>query len=159
MQGYHRGSCFNGMGWHYFKDLAAPPEKMSWQADNLMPVVPMYDPVKGRINAIFFSSAIVQQAVCWQLDVTVCSRRCVARYPDPSPKLRRCVGGYARLFRTCCVLAPTTQRCIALGFVSMCALARFPRDMPFETGWLCRANSGLALGFSVVLAREGVGVQ
>lgn len=49
------------MGWHWFKDLRAPHGEMSWDALNLMPVVPMYSPVEGRINAIFFASAIVQQ--------------------------------------------------------------------------------------------------
>jgi hypothetical protein len=61
--GYHRGSCFNGMGWHYFKDLRAAPGGMTWDAANLMPVVPMYDPVNGNINAIFFASAVVQQSL------------------------------------------------------------------------------------------------
>ena len=46
------------MGWHYFKDFRAEPGGMTWQAGNLMPVVPMYDHVKGNINAIFFASAI-----------------------------------------------------------------------------------------------------
>ena len=49
------------MGWHWFKDLTAPNGTLSWQATALMPVVPMYDPVQGNINAIFFASAKVQQ--------------------------------------------------------------------------------------------------
>ena len=49
------------MGWHYFKDLLAPNGTISWQASNLMPVVPMYDPIHGKFNAIFFASAVVQQ--------------------------------------------------------------------------------------------------
>ena len=59
-EGYVRGACFDGMGWHYFKDLLAPNGTISWQASNLMPVVPMYDPIHGKFNAIFFASAVVQ---------------------------------------------------------------------------------------------------
>lgn len=40
-QGYYRGSCFDGMGFHYFKDLKSPGG-MSWSADALAPVVAMY---------------------------------------------------------------------------------------------------------------------
>jgi hypothetical protein len=61
--GFHRGSCFNGMGWHWMKDLSAAPGEMSWQARSLMPVVPMYNPVDGVINAVFFASAVVQQQI------------------------------------------------------------------------------------------------
>ena len=61
LYGYVRGACFDGMGWHYFKDLLAPNGTISWQASNLMPVVPMYDPIHGKFHAIFFASAVVQQ--------------------------------------------------------------------------------------------------
>eukprot|EP00122_Pirum_gemmata_P017309 Pgem_evm1s16201 len=57
---YRKGSCFDGMGFHYFKDLATPDNTMSWVAENLMPVVPMYH--EGKINAIFFASAYRQQS-------------------------------------------------------------------------------------------------
>lgn len=66
-EGYVRGACFDGMGWHYFKDLLAPNGTISWQASNLMPVVPMYDPIHGKFNAIFFASAVVQQVSTWAL--------------------------------------------------------------------------------------------
>jgi hypothetical protein len=58
---YHRGSCFAGMGTHYFLDLLTGPT-MSWTSANLMPVVPMYKN-DGSINAIFFASSTVQQSV------------------------------------------------------------------------------------------------
>eukprot|EP00943_MAST-04B_sp_MAST-4B-sp1_P009523 g9523.t1 len=58
---YHRGSCFNGMGTHYFYDLDTAP-KMSWKSSNLMPVVPMYT-ADGSINAIFFASSTRQQTI------------------------------------------------------------------------------------------------
>jgi hypothetical protein len=61
-EGYRRGACFDGMGWHYFKDLVAPNGTISWQASNLMPIVPMYGPIDGNLNAIFFASAVVQQS-------------------------------------------------------------------------------------------------
>ena len=62
-EGYVRGACFDGMGWHYFKDLLAPNGTISWQASNLMPVVPMYDRNAGwRLNAVFFAAPFVQQS-------------------------------------------------------------------------------------------------
>merc|ERR1712070_816526 len=59
MGGYTRGSCFDGMGWHFFKDVSVKG-KMSWQAKNLMPIVPMYCPKHHTLNAIFFASAATQ---------------------------------------------------------------------------------------------------
>lgn len=58
-RGYNRGSCFNGMGWHYFQDLSVA-HHMSWESKNLMPVVPMYNPTDGTINAFFFAASHVQ---------------------------------------------------------------------------------------------------
>ena len=61
-EGYRRGSCFNGMGWHWFKDLVAANGTLSWEATALMPVVPMYNHVDGgNLNAIFFATPKVQQ--------------------------------------------------------------------------------------------------
>eukprot|EP01102_Stenamoeba_stenopodia_P012388 TRINITY_DN3907_c0_g1_i1.p1 TRINITY_DN3907_c0_g1~~TRINITY_DN3907_c0_g1_i1.p1 ORF type:complete len:299 (-),score=55.36 TRINITY_DN3907_c0_g1_i1:118-969(-) len=54
------GSCFYSMGYHYFYDLATAPN-MSWEAANLLPIVPMYN--NGTINAIFFASSVVQQGL------------------------------------------------------------------------------------------------
>ena len=58
---FHRGSCFSGMGTHYFYDLESAP-KMSWKSENLLPVVPMYNEA-GIINAIFFASSTRQQTL------------------------------------------------------------------------------------------------
>eukprot|EP01129_Flabellula_baltica_P016934 TRINITY_DN9234_c0_g1_i1.p1 TRINITY_DN9234_c0_g1~~TRINITY_DN9234_c0_g1_i1.p1 ORF type:complete len:300 (-),score=49.80 TRINITY_DN9234_c0_g1_i1:33-896(-) len=55
---YTKGSCFYSMGTHYFYDVSAAPN-MSWEAQNLMPVVPMYT-ADGRLNAFFFASTSVQ---------------------------------------------------------------------------------------------------
>eukprot|EP00698_Gefionella_okellyi_P004459 TRINITY_DN14103_c0_g1_i1.p1 TRINITY_DN14103_c0_g1~~TRINITY_DN14103_c0_g1_i1.p1 ORF type:complete len:285 (+),score=48.49 TRINITY_DN14103_c0_g1_i1:88-942(+) len=55
-----RGSCFSGMGYHYFYDLTMPQGGMSWEAENLLPIVPMY--FNGSINAFFFASSVVQQS-------------------------------------------------------------------------------------------------
>lgn len=56
-QGYHRGSCFSGMGWHYFKDLTTSDGSVVWEDfhTNLIPIVPMYDPESGQLNAFFFA--------------------------------------------------------------------------------------------------------
>lgn len=53
-EGWRRGSCFDGMGWHWFLDTAVGGGKMSHMADNLFPVITMYH--KGEVNAIFFAS-------------------------------------------------------------------------------------------------------
>lgn len=70
---WHKGSCFYGMGHHYFYDLETAPD-MSWKAGNVLPgtspnfrvnsnhsVVAMYD--KGLINAFFFTDTTIQQGV------------------------------------------------------------------------------------------------
>eukprot|EP01126_Amoeba_proteus_P026958 TRINITY_DN266_c0_g1_i6.p1 TRINITY_DN266_c0_g1~~TRINITY_DN266_c0_g1_i6.p1 ORF type:complete len:305 (-),score=51.46 TRINITY_DN266_c0_g1_i6:115-1029(-) len=58
--GWFKGSCFYGMGYHYFYDLESAPN-MSWQSKNLLPVVTMYN--NGRIHAFFFASSTVQQGL------------------------------------------------------------------------------------------------
>lgn len=60
-QGWHRGSCFDGMGWHWFLDTSIGKNKLSWKAENLFPVVTMYN--EGEINAIFFASTINQVSI------------------------------------------------------------------------------------------------
>lgn len=62
-QGWHRGSCFDGMGWHWFLDTKQdkPPSGMSWMAQNLFPVVAMYH--EGQMNAIFFAAHLSQVSV------------------------------------------------------------------------------------------------
>lgn len=49
--GFKRGSCFDGMGFHWFLNTAANGQ-MPNSADNLFPIVPMYH--EGTVNAIFF---------------------------------------------------------------------------------------------------------
>ena len=61
-ENYHRGSCFDGMGFHYFKDLSSTDSSMSWKADNLQPVVVMYN-IDDEINAVFFASSINQNGL------------------------------------------------------------------------------------------------
>lgn len=62
-----RGSCFDGMGWHYFEDLTWTEETygtaMTWYAENIVPVIAMYDDRHLNINAIFFASATRQQTL------------------------------------------------------------------------------------------------
>jgi len=56
--GWQKGSCFNGMGWHRFFNTAGktlPMEDGNWNKGDLFPVVAMYDN-DGDIHAIFFAS-------------------------------------------------------------------------------------------------------
>ena len=63
-RGWVAGSCFAGMGTHWFRDLSSPGS-MTWDASQLLPVVTMYDEESAnptnQINAIFFASTVVQQ--------------------------------------------------------------------------------------------------
>jgi len=59
--GWHRGSCFDGMGWHNFLDTSLGNGQMSWKAENLFPVTTMYH--EGKLNAIFFTSTIDQVSI------------------------------------------------------------------------------------------------
>ena len=65
-QGWVVGSCFGGMGRHWFLDLSSPGS-MTWRSDWMLPVVTMYDEDSpsptGNINAIFFASRVVQQSL------------------------------------------------------------------------------------------------
>eukprot|EP00992_Anisonema_acinus_P015257 TRINITY_DN9679_c0_g1_i1.p1 TRINITY_DN9679_c0_g1~~TRINITY_DN9679_c0_g1_i1.p1 ORF type:complete len:280 (+),score=58.40 TRINITY_DN9679_c0_g1_i1:54-893(+) len=54
---YSIGACFKTMGHHYFRDFTGPT--MSWVAENLQPVVPMY--FDGKLVAFFFTTTEVQQ--------------------------------------------------------------------------------------------------
>jgi len=64
-----RGSCFDGMGFHRFLDTRSSqgevpgvsPGTMTWDAENLFPVVAMYH--EGQINAIFFNTWAVQSGL------------------------------------------------------------------------------------------------
>jgi len=60
-EGWKRGSCFDGMGWHWFLDTAIGGGELSWMAENIFPVVTMYN--QGEINAIFFASTINQVSI------------------------------------------------------------------------------------------------
>jgi hypothetical protein len=53
-EGYRRGACFDGMGWHRFLDTSRNDGTMSWTGKNLFPIVPMYD--NNEINAFFFTA-------------------------------------------------------------------------------------------------------
>jgi WAS/WASL-interacting protein len=55
------GACIDGMGRHWEYDLVTAPY-ISYNASNLLPVVPMYDN-SGNLNAIFFASKSVQQGI------------------------------------------------------------------------------------------------
>jgi len=55
------GSCMASMGWHHFYDVSSAPE-ISYELDQLLPVVPMYNPPDetGKLNAFFFASPVSQ---------------------------------------------------------------------------------------------------
>ena len=55
------GSCMKTMGQHWFYDLATAPN-LSFQSQNLLPIVPMYWPnnINGTLNAIFFTTPLDQ---------------------------------------------------------------------------------------------------
>ena len=62
-EGYTTGSCIPSMGTHSFYDLVGKNGSMTWEAPNLMPIVPMYDENAGwKLNAIFFTTPFVQQS-------------------------------------------------------------------------------------------------
>ena len=51
------------MGIHHIYDIMNPGGTPTWKYGNLAPVVPMYDAFSGEINAIFVTSADVQQTL------------------------------------------------------------------------------------------------
>jgi hypothetical protein len=58
-QQWTRGSCFAGMGTHYFYDLASPGNP-TWESANLLPISLMYN---TTINAFFFMTTNVQVGI------------------------------------------------------------------------------------------------
>jgi hypothetical protein len=57
-QNWHRGNCINKMGSHFWYDLKTPGT-MTWDALNMVPVLPMYlddGPNAGHIQAILIAS-------------------------------------------------------------------------------------------------------
>jgi len=75
--GWHRGSCFDLMGWHSLLDTSLENGQISWQAANLFPVVAMYH--EGVVNAIFFGSWLIQSQseTGWDgKDVDMCKNTC-----------------------------------------------------------------------------------
>eukprot|EP01059_Diplonema_ambulator_P008382 TRINITY_DN17_c0_g1_i1.p1 TRINITY_DN17_c0_g1~~TRINITY_DN17_c0_g1_i1.p1 ORF type:complete len:294 (+),score=78.89 TRINITY_DN17_c0_g1_i1:48-884(+) len=56
------GSCFYGMGTHHFYDVSTIGPAMSWQAENLLPVVTMFNN-NGDIQAFFFASWTVEEQI------------------------------------------------------------------------------------------------
>jgi len=66
--GWQRGSCFKGMGWHYFFNTDGTGKKLpmtagKWKKGDLFPVVAMYDN-DGAFNALFFASITSQYTDC-----------------------------------------------------------------------------------------------
>jgi len=59
---YKEGSCLQQMGYHWFQDVVGGTE-LTYEADNLVPVVPMYDSVDGTLNGIFFLAINYKQTI------------------------------------------------------------------------------------------------
>jgi len=59
---YKEGACLMTMGYHWFQDVVGGTE-LTYEADNLVPVVPMYDSVDGTLNGIFFLATNAKQTI------------------------------------------------------------------------------------------------
>lgn len=59
--GWRRGSCFDGMGWHRYLDTSTNDNSLSWTRENVFPVMAMYH--EGEVNAIFFASTLNQVSI------------------------------------------------------------------------------------------------
>jgi len=63
---FHRGACIVGMGYHWGTDVVGGKD-LTWQAENLAPVVPMYSSTDGMLNAVFFIAPGTKQT--WPADL------------------------------------------------------------------------------------------
>lgn len=57
---WSEGSCIAFMGNHWSKDVVGGPN-MTYKAENLMPVTPMYNSDTGELAAVYFSSTELKQ--------------------------------------------------------------------------------------------------
>jgi hypothetical protein len=53
VSGWREGSCIVGMGFHWARDVVGGPD-LTYEAANLMPIVPMYNSYTGVLQAVFF---------------------------------------------------------------------------------------------------------
>ena len=53
ISGWKQGSCLHTMGFHWLRDIVGGKD-LTYQAENTVPVVPMYSSIDGSINGIFF---------------------------------------------------------------------------------------------------------
>ena len=75
-----KGSCLNRMGLHYWTGIQHG-SNLSFEADNLFPISPMYNPKDGSLNGCFFAAAKSLQT--WDIE------KCV--YMIPSPTMGECL--------------------------------------------------------------------
>lgn len=72
------GSCIIGMGFHWAKDITG--NEITWLAENIVPLVPMYNSHTADLQGFFFLSTIKRQI--WRegcvLDFTDLSQPCTA---------------------------------------------------------------------------------
>lgn len=54
-ENWKEGSCIPQMGFHYAHDVVGGKD-ITYKAENLVPVVPMYDSRDGKLNGVFFCS-------------------------------------------------------------------------------------------------------
>ncbi len=57
---WKEGSCLQSMGFHWATDIETGPD-LTYKAENLVPIVPMYSSVDGTINGIFFTATSRKQ--------------------------------------------------------------------------------------------------
>jgi len=58
--GWQEGSCLPGMGYHWEKFIA-PVEGLPYDAEEMVPIVPMYSSTDKTINGIFFAATSMKQ--------------------------------------------------------------------------------------------------
>ncbi|KAJ9454020.1 hypothetical protein DIPPA_13014 [Diplonema papillatum] len=65
-EGWFPGACIDGMGKHWFFDLEGHPQ-MTWKAENVLPVIVMFND-EDVIQATFFASWTIQQSLMHSVD-------------------------------------------------------------------------------------------
>jgi len=77
-----QGSCVKDMGTHWEHDIVGG-SNLTFEAENLFPIVPMYDAKNGTLNAIFFQAPAPMQN--WDIDY------CGLPFPPFTPELQECL--------------------------------------------------------------------
>lgn len=76
---WKEGSCMVTMGYHWGSDVVGGKE-LTWKAENLVPIVPMYSSTDNMLNAIFFQATDTKQT--WPSQCVPGSMDCPAPYTN-----------------------------------------------------------------------------